>query len=905
MKTLSSIAVTVLAVHSAAAVRLGTPFADGMILQRERDVPVWGVAASGETVRVTFAGNAVEAAAGADGKWMVRLPKMPACREGRVLTVTGSASRPVTLNDVLVGEVWIVSGQSNAECPLWGPSPRFRDRNGALVAQMTDKPLVRLCHASNYRYSREPKEFASYPVRWRKFDRESLGASPSFSAVGAYFALELYSALEIPVGIVGSYWGGTRIEPWIPREGFAARGLDPDMEVRGKPAHQQPSVLWNEMVNPWAPMAMRGLVWYQGCSNSADPETYAAFMHALYDGWSRKFANPALKLYFVQIAPWGGGGHPEFQQAQAKFAAEEPNAGMAVINDLGNLTDIHPNEKMTVAKRLAVHALRRDYGFDGIRADSPTLKGWELEKDRVVLSFRDVKEFYVYNEQYASTSNGFEICGADGVWKPAQIVNFRGVERHGKPRLLGNVNGNRIVLSTEGIVRPRGVRYLYARPWHGSIYSEVNLPLGSFAIDLAAEPSLRPLDLQAKIDAAAQAGGGTVTVGPGDWEARPFSLKTGVTLELADGAVVYASTNLSDYAAQEGERTFVSATGADGVKIVGKGVLDGRGFAFRETAAHRMTGESQPQALPVMMRFTRCRDVTLEDFTYRRGGAWGCHLRNCDGVVMRRVTCFNHVNKTNDGIDIESRNVLIEDCDIDADDDAIVLKTESDIRFAVTNVTIRNCRLASCCNAFKIGTGSYCDFRDVTVENCEFARPNGNFRFDWSRYTGKKGLLSGIAGMALEVCDGGRMENVTVRNVTVDGYLTPVFVRFERRHDPPPGQETYLRNVLIENVRATVADSRVASSITGVPGRRPSNVVVRNCIFTFPGGGTAEDAARPVPEKETAYPDAIMFDRQNLPAWAFYVRHADGILLENVRCEKLGDDAREKYVFEDADVTVR
>ena len=406
----------------------------------------------------------------------------------------------------------------------------------------------------------------------------------------------------------------------------------------------------------------------------------------------------------------------------------------------------------------------------------------------------------------------------------------------------------------------------------------------------------KDLTIQAAIDAVAAKGGGEVVVPRGTWETKPFVLRSRITLRLEKDAFVVASTNLADYAVGEGQRTFVSATDVEKVRIIGPGTFDGNGSAFRERAD--IPGESQPQRLPVMFRFTRCRDLTLEDFTYRRCGAWGCHLRNCDGVVMRHVTCFNHVNNTNDGIDIESRNVLIEDCDIDADDDAIVLKTESDKSFQVTNVVIRNCRLASCCNAFKFGTGSYCDFRDVTLENCEFRRPKASFRCGRrEKHTGKPGLISGSGGIALEVCDGGRMENVTVRNVTIEGYLTPLFVRLERRRAPQAGQETYLRNILVESVKA-VADSRIASSITGVPGLRPRDIVLRNCDFTFPGGGTAADAAAPVPELEDGYPDCHMFETP-LPAWALYVRHADRVRFVNVKCRTLTPDARREIVLED------
>ena len=403
-----------------------------------------------------------------------------------------------------------------------------------------------------------------------------------------------------------------------------------------------------------------------------------------------------------------------------------------------------------------------------------------------------------------------------------------------------------------------------------------------------------PLDVQGMLDRAKP--GETVRIPAGRWQAKPFRLKSDVILSLDEGAEVYASADIRDYSPVAGQRYFIGAVGVTNAAIVGKGVFDGCGqqFNFKETLA----GESQPRKLPVMMRFIRCRNLRLEGFTYRNGGAWGCHLCNCDGVIVRGVTAFNHSNRTNDGIDIESSNVLIEDCDIDADDDAIVLKSETDVDFPVTNVVIRNCRLASGCNAFKFGTGSYNAFRDVLLENCSFEPPKGNFvrgirtpdTGDWD--------LTGLAGMALEVCDGGSMENVTVRNVTIRGYLTPVFVRLERRHEPPAGRRTFLRNVLIENVRGR-AESAIASSITGVPGLRPGGIVLRNCDFTMPGGGTAADAAMMVAEKEKSYPDCTMFDNRRLPAWGFYIRHADDVRFEDVKLRLSGPDARPRIVTDD------
>jgi sialate O-acetylesterase len=272
-------------------------------------------------------------------------------------------------------------------------------------------------------------------------------------------------------------------------EGFASIGLDPQTdEISNKKAGklrdscQLPSRLWNEMVNPFAPMAMRGMIWYQGCSNSGDaPERYTRMMHALYNGWSKKFENPGMKLYFVQLAPWGSGGHPEFQQAQQRFAEEQPNSAMAVINDLGNLTDIHPSDKEPVARRLVLHALKRDYGFSNIEDCSPVLRSWRIEGDRFVMTFDHAKSFYVYNHKYCSQENGFEICGADGAWKKCQIHNFI---RNSKGNYRGGIaGGNVLEVSADGVAEPKKLRYLYSRPWYGSVYNEVCLPLGSFHID--------------------------------------------------------------------------------------------------------------------------------------------------------------------------------------------------------------------------------------------------------------------------------------------------------------------------------------------------------------------------------------------------------------------------------------
>ena len=427
---------------------------------------------------------------------------------------------------------------------------------------------------------------------------------------------------------------------------------------------------------------------------------------------------------------------------------------------------------------------------------------------------------------------------------------------------------------------------------------------------LAALATLPSPSIQERIDAAAAGGGGVVRIGPGEIETGPIVMKSGVTLELAKGTTLLASTNLADYAATH---AFVYAEGAENFAIVGEGTFCGRGWAFREKEG--LPGESQPSELvPVLMRFSGCRGVRLEGFTFRDGAAWGMHLRSCDGVLVRRVKAFNHVNCMNDGIDIESRNVLVEDCDLDTDDDAVVFKSESDPSFAITNVEVRNCRLASCCNAIKFGTGSYGLWRDIDVHDCVLERAAKTWRFDWSKPSrehpfpsdafpkpmpGVTNSVTGLAAIALEVVDGGRMENVKVRNIDIrSGFQTPIFIRMARRHPPASDLPTCMRDVLVENVSGT-AESRIACSITGLPYARPTGITLRNVNLRFPGGGTSEEASRTPRECETDYPDNYMFDQEALPAWGLYVRHVDNLRLENVSLSLLSPDARPMIVKED------
>ena len=472
MRTTSLLAIVCAVCVQAGALELGAPFADGMVLQRGRAVPVWGWAKPGEEVKVSFAGVSRSARADSAGAWQVTLPKLETSATGRVLRVND-----VEISDVLVGEVWFVAGQSNAEFPIWSRKHRSRDHNGALTAAMTDRPDIRFCLYSNYASRDKPLRRGARRALWKPMNYRTLCRDVkdvSFSAMGVYFAKEIQAATGVPVGIVEAAWGSTRIEAWTPPSGFALAHAVSSFVPDPKKPQQRPSFIWNEQVAPWAPMAMRGLLWYQGCSNVREHGEYAQLMHALYRGWANEFSNPGLRLYFVQLAPWGDPRVPHIQEQQARFAREEPNADMVVANDIGCLTDIHPHDKATVGKRLAAMALARDYGWD-FDPEAPVLRSWKVEGCRYVLDFDHARAFNIYNEDPSSSYTGFELAGSDGVWKPGRIDNLPSNPNQDIPE-------PRLVVSAAGVDRPVKLRYLHSSPWRGVIRNELSLPLPTFHI---------------------------------------------------------------------------------------------------------------------------------------------------------------------------------------------------------------------------------------------------------------------------------------------------------------------------------------------------------------------------------------------------------------------------------------
>ena len=396
--------------------------------------------------------------------------------------------------------------------------------------------------------------------------------------------------------------------------------------------------------------------------------------------------------------------------------------------------------------------------------------------------------------------------------------------------------------------------------------------------------------LQARIDAASKAGGGVVEVPAGVHESQAILLRRGVTLRLAEGAVLRAKTSAADYAATEGH-AFILAEHSDDVAIEGPGVIDGGGASFPPASLAVL---QQPR----LVWFRDSRNVRVENVMLRNGRRWTLYIDRCDGAVVRKVTIRSTRQKCCDGIDLECRNALVEDCDIESHDDAICFKNRSS-DYTVRNVEVRNCRLASNCGFIKFGTETLGTIRDIRVHHCTCHASSYTFRKmdTWPEAAefGFQREPAGLSGITLQMNDGGILENVHVHDIEmISGVGSPIAVRIsERTRRVLPGVSA-LRNVTIENVRGRTL-FRPASSVIGSRTLRPQNIVFRNIDLEVEGGG---DLPAAVPEFEPGGEVKGLF-HSIFPAYGFYLRHADNVKFDNVRIRPRGLYKRSLVVSDD------
>lgn len=460
-----------------ADVKLASIFGDSMVLQRELPVPVWGWAEAGEEVTVTLGEQTRKATADKDGRWQVKLDALKANAEGQTLKVTGKNS--IELKDVLIGEVWICSGQSNME---WSLNAVLNANEEVAAA---NHPQIRLFNVPGHTTS--PVANDTCPGAWQVC---APNTAAGFSAVGYFFGRRLQAELKVPIGLVGSNWGGTLIEPWTSPAGFQSV---PELkaiadQVAAYTAETQvgggsPSAIYNAMIHPLAPFAMRGAIWYQGESNGGEGESYYHKTQALVNGWRQLF-NPDLAFYWVQLANFqnpnesaeGGDGWARIREAQRK-SLNIKHTGMAVIIDIGEAGDIHPRNKQDVGSRLAVWALHQTYGMKDIVPSGPLYKGQKVEGNSIRLSFDNVGSGLVVGKKEGLAPllivkdgklERFAIAGADKKWHWAEAT----------------IDGSDVIVRSPDVKEPVAVRYAYSmNPTGANLYNVEGIPASPFRTD--------------------------------------------------------------------------------------------------------------------------------------------------------------------------------------------------------------------------------------------------------------------------------------------------------------------------------------------------------------------------------------------------------------------------------------
>ncbi|APW58866.1 sialate O-acetylesterase [Paludisphaera borealis] len=480
-----------------ADVKLPAIFSDHMVLQRDQKDRVWGWAEPGEDVTVRILDQSKTAKAGADGKWQVVLDPIPT---GGPYELVVQGKNTITFKDVLSGEVWICSGQSNMQMHVGGSD------DADLEIPAAKYPQIRLITVPN-RGTQEPQN--DFHGKWQPCSPETVGG---FSAVGYFFGRQLHETLGVPIGLINDSWGGSACEAWVPRERLAADPKYKDLlaaweereknypvakkafetyqaeaakaKAEGKPepkkvenpdglmhGNHRPGNIFNGVLLPTIGYGIRGAIWYQGESNAGRAYQYRDLFPLMIQTWRELWAQGDFPFYWVQLADFydekpepGDSTWAELREAQT-MTLKLPKTGEAVIIDIGEGKDIHPRNKQGVGKRLARWALARDYGV-GVACQSPTYKSMEKKDGKVVLTFDHVAGGFRPFD--VAAPRGFTIAGADRKFVKAEA------------KVVGP---DKIEVWSSSVAEPASVRYAWADNPVCNLYSGVGLPTTPFRTD--------------------------------------------------------------------------------------------------------------------------------------------------------------------------------------------------------------------------------------------------------------------------------------------------------------------------------------------------------------------------------------------------------------------------------------
>jgi sialate O-acetylesterase len=494
-----------------ADIRLPSLLGDHMVLQQGKPIKVWGWAEPGEVLSVVFMNQRVQTTAGKDGLWETFLEAMKAGKDANRMTISGTQSPPVVLEDILLGEVWVCSGQSNMEWEM------RRTHSPIPEIQRADFPEIRLFHV--------PRKVSVYPLEDVEAEWEICTPRTirDFSAVAYYFGREIHRNLDVPVGLISTRWGGTRIEPWTPPAGFqsvpelhgilediqsadkefrkeltkhlpeqnqwlkrAGRALlegnaipsQPEMPLHPLHDPQAPSALYNAMVHPLIRFAIRGAIWYQGESNRNDGSIYAKKMEALINGWRSVWKSEDFPFYYVQLAPYNYGYLAEDEESdildfyrlpliwEAQVQALKiPNTGMAVTTDISDLYDIHPKNKKDVGYRLSLWALAKTYGQKDLVYSGPLYESMSVEGNKIRIRFDHIGGGLIALDD--QPLSWFAIAGPDRTFYKARA----------------EISGDSVAVWNDRVPTPAAVRFGWHQLATPNLGNREGLPASPFRTD--------------------------------------------------------------------------------------------------------------------------------------------------------------------------------------------------------------------------------------------------------------------------------------------------------------------------------------------------------------------------------------------------------------------------------------
>jgi len=462
-----------------ADVKLPAVLGSNMVMQRETEVKVWGWADPGEkiTLGTTWQSFPIKpTTADKDGKWKITVRTPDA---GGPYKITVKGKNTITLENILIGEVWLASGQSNMEMPLAKVSGAYTGINDAAKEiAAANYPEIRLFQVGNFS-SKEPLDdigpgISMYGVpvsdcKWKACSPETIS---TFSSTAYFFARKLYKDLGVPVGIINSSWGGTNAEFWTPAEGLEKLGYTNELKQAAdspqNPKGTIPTRLYNGMIHPLRNFTIKGAIWYQGEGNSSRANKYCDLFSTMITSWRTVWGQGDFPFYFVQIAPYEyyGPKNPSqyLREAQMKTLSLK-NTGMAVISDISNSKKIHPKNKQDVGKRLALWALAKDYGKTNIVYSGPIYKSMKVEGDKIRLSFD-------HAGSGLATRDGKEISHLTIAGADKKFVEAKGV-----------IDGDTVIVSAEGVSKPVAVRYGWSNTAMPNLENKAGLPASSFRTD--------------------------------------------------------------------------------------------------------------------------------------------------------------------------------------------------------------------------------------------------------------------------------------------------------------------------------------------------------------------------------------------------------------------------------------